>query len=156
MGGCGSIRRARLKFRLPRVVAHFTGRDELLAQLDDALGAGSAAVTVQVITGMGGVGKTQPAAAYAQAHHDEFDIAAWVRAEDGGTADLAELAVALALPAADRTPAERADDALTFLANTDRRWLLVLDNAVGPEALAKLPNSGRGRCAGDFPAPRRL
>ena len=143
-GDSAVSRRARLKFRLPRVVAHFTGRDELLAQLDDALSAGSAAVTVQVITGMGGVGKTQAAAAYAQAHHDEFDIAAWVRAEDGGTADLAELAVALALPAADRTPAERADDALTFLANTDRRWLLVLDNAVGPDALAKLPSSGRG------------
>jgi hypothetical protein len=138
-------RRERLKFRLPRIVAHFIGRDELLAQLGDALSAGGpAGVIVQVLTGMGGVGKTQAAAAYVQAHHDDFDIAAWVRAEDGGIADLAELAVALALPVADRTPAERAEDALTFLANTDRRWLLVLDNAVSPDTLAKLPNSGRG------------
>ena len=32
MGGCGGISPRALRFRLPRVVAHFTGRDELLAQ----------------------------------------------------------------------------------------------------------------------------
>ena len=68
-----------------------------------------------------------------------------MRADDGGTADLAELAVALALPVAGRTPPERASDVLVFLANTDRRWLLVFDNAPGPQALAGLPSSGRGR-----------
>ena len=66
----------------------------------------------QTISGLGGVGKTQLAAAYMAAHHDEFDIAAWVRADDGGTADLAELAVALALPVTGRTPPERANDVL--------------------------------------------
>jgi tetratricopeptide (TPR) repeat protein len=137
--------RERLRFRLPRVVAHFTGREDLLAQLDAALGGGRMEVITQAITGLGGVGKTQLAAAYVQAHHDEFDIAAWVRADDGGIADLAELAVALALPAAGRSPPERAGDVLVFLANTDRRWLLVLDNAPGPQALAMLPSSGHGR-----------
>jgi tetratricopeptide (TPR) repeat protein len=140
----GSLRE-RLRFRLPRVVAHFTGRDNLLAQLDAALSGGRAGVITQAISGLGGVGKTQLAAAYVQAHCEEFDIAAWVRADDGGTADLAELAVALALPVAGRTPAERASDVLVFLANTDRRWLLVFDNAPGPQALAGLPSSGHGR-----------
>ena len=137
--------RERLRFRLPRVVAHFTGRADLLAQLDTALSQRQAGVITQAVSGLGGVGKTQLAAAYVAAHHDEFDIAAWVRAEDGGVADLAELAVALALPVAGRTPPERASDALMFLSNTDRRWLLVLDNAAGPEALAALPTSGHGR-----------
>jgi len=137
--------RERLRFRLPRVVAHFTGREDLLAQLDAALGGGRMEVITQAISGLGGVGKTQLAAAYVQAHHDEFDIAAWVRADDGGIADLAELAVALALPVAGRTPPERAGDVLVFLANTDRRWLLVLDNAPGPQVLAMLPSSGHGR-----------
>src|SRR6266568_4755234 len=133
-----AARRERLRFRLPRVVAHFTGREGLLAQL-------RAGVITQTISGLGGVGKTQLAAAYAAAHQDEFDIAAWVRAADGGTADLAELAVALALPVAGRTPPERASDTLMFLANTDRRWLLVFDNAPGPQALTGLPSSGHGR-----------
>ena len=138
-------RRKRLRFRLPRVVAHFTGRDDLLAQLDVALSQRRPGVITQTISGLGGVGKTQLAAAYVAAHHDEFDIAAWVRAEDGGIADLADLAVALALPAAGRTPTERAGDVLVFLSNTDRRWLLVFNNVPGPQALAALPSSGRGQ-----------
>ena len=77
-------------------------------------------VIIQVISGLGGVGKTQLAAAFVERHHEEFDVAAWVRAEGGGTADLAELAVALGLPVAGRTPPERAGDALVFLSNTDR------------------------------------
>ena len=137
--------RERLRFRLPRVIAHFTGRDDLLARLDETLGGGRAGVITQAISGLGGVGKTQLAAAYVQAHQDEYDIAAWVRAEDGGVADLAELAVALALPVEGRTPPERAGDVLVFLANTDRRWLLVLDNAPGPQVLEKLPGAGQGR-----------
>ena len=91
------------------------------------------------------MGKTQLAAAYVDAHKDEFDIVAWVRADDGGTADLAELAVTLALPVAGRTPPERASDTLMFLANTNRRWLLAFDNAPGPQALTGLPSSGHGR-----------
>src|SRR6202023_1995156 len=131
--------------RLPPVVAHFTGRDDLLAQLDAALRAGRAGVITQAVSGLGGVGKTQLAAAYVQAHHGEFDITAWIRAENGGMADLAELAVALGLPVQGRTPSERADDALMFLSNTDRRWLLVLDNVPGPRALAGLQASDHGR-----------
>ena len=57
-------RRERLRFRLPRVVAHFTGRDDLLAQLDAALSQRRAGVITQTISGLGGVGKTQLAAAY--------------------------------------------------------------------------------------------
>ena len=140
-----ATRRERIRFRLPRVVAHFTGREDLLAELDAALSQRRAGVICQTLSGLGGVGKTQLAAAYMAAHHDEYDIAAWVRADDDGITDLADLAVALALPVTGRTPAERAEDVLVFLANTDRRWLLVFDNVSGPHALARLPNSGCGR-----------
>jgi tetratricopeptide (TPR) repeat protein len=140
-----SSRRERLRFRLPRVAAHFAGRKDLLARLETSLHQQKAGVMTQVISGLGGVGKTQLAAAYAAAHQDEFDIAVWVRAHDGGIADLADLAVALALPVAGRTPPERASDVLVFLANTDRSWFLVLDDVPGPEALIGLPTSGPGQ-----------
>jgi len=138
-------RRDRLRFRLPWVVEYFTGRDDLLAQLDAVLNQDGTGVITQAVSGLGGVGKTQLAAAYVRAHRDEYDIAAWIRAEDGATADLADLAVALALPVAGRTPPERAGDVLAYLSGTRRRWLLVLDNAPGPQALTELPASGQGR-----------
>jgi tetratricopeptide (TPR) repeat protein len=140
-----ATRRERLRFRLPQVVAHFTGREELLAQLNTVLIESRAGVITQTISGLGGIGKTQLAAAYVAAHQDEFDIVAWVRADDGGIADLADLAVALDLRVTGRTPPERANDVLVFLANTQRRWLLVLDNVPEPRALASLPSSGHGR-----------
>ncbi len=140
-----TARRDRLRFRLPWVVDHFTGREDLLAKLDAVLSRDGAGVITQTVSGLGGVGKTQLAAAYVAEHRDEYDIAAWIRAEDGGTTDLADLAVALALPVADRPPPERAADMLAYLASTDRRWLLVLDNVPGPQALTELPSSGHGR-----------
>jgi hypothetical protein len=140
-----AVRREHQFFRVPRVVDHFTGRDDLLAQVDATLSQRHAGVITQAVSGLGGVGKTQLAAAYMAAHYSEFDIAAWIRAEDGGTAALSDLAVALALPVAGRTPPERANDVLAFLSSTDRSWLLVFDNVPGPQALAGLPVSGHGR-----------
>ncbi len=56
------------------------------------------AVIVQAITGLGGVGKTQLAARYAHAHASNYDLVAWIRAQDGGLADLAQLAAKLDEP----------------------------------------------------------
>jgi len=136
--------RHQVRFRLPDV-GSFTGRASLLAQLDAALGQGRAAVITQAISGLGGLGKTRLAALYAQARHDEFEIAAWVRAGPYRIADLAEFAVAVGLPEGGRTQPELADDAVKFLSNTHRRWLLVLENAPGPEKLGWLPSSDNGR-----------
>jgi hypothetical protein len=80
-----------IRFRLPRVVEHFVGRDAELDALDKALGRGHQAVVTQSLTGLGGVGKSQLAAAYVARHARDYDIVAWIRAEDGGIADLAEL-----------------------------------------------------------------
>jgi hypothetical protein len=78
-----------------------TNRQRLGAELDRALRSGGSTV-VQAVTGMGGIGKTTTAIEYAHRHHDEFDIAWWVPADDPGLIPqrLAEPALARDLTAA--------------------------------------------------------
>lgn len=140
-------RGGRVLFNLPSVVASFTGRQELLVALDAALRRCGDGVVTQVITGLGGVGKTQLAARYVQHRADRYDLVAWIRAEDGGTADLAALAARIGVAAGASSPGDRAQAALDRLAATDRRtlWLLVLDNVQSPSQLVSLlPRAGVG------------
>lgn len=80
----------RVRFGLPLAAAHFAGRDAELDAIDQALGVAERAVVTQAITGLGGVGKSQLAARYVHEHADDYDVVAWIRAEDGGIADLSE------------------------------------------------------------------
>jgi tetratricopeptide (TPR) repeat protein len=146
----GVVRQAArlVRFRLPRVVQNFVGRVGELEELERVLDGGSDhAVITQSVTGLGGVGKSQLAAKYVFKHLDAYDIVAWVRAENGDIGDLADLAVALAIPLTDGlTAEERAAAAQRWLCDCNERWLLVLDNVVSPEQVAKLsPTSGNGR-----------
>jgi hypothetical protein len=120
---------------LPLAAAHFTGRNAELDAIEEALGVAERAVVTQAITGLGGVGKSQLGARYIHQHADEYDIVAWIRAEDGGIADLSALASELGLPIARLTPAERAASAVRWLSGCDERWLLVLDNVATPQQL---------------------
>jgi DNA-binding SARP family transcriptional activator len=138
--------RRRVRFRLPLAAAHFTGRDRELDAIDEALGVADRAVVTQAITGLGGVGKSQLAVRYVHQRADEYDVVAWIRAEDGGITDLSELAAELGLPVTQLTPAERAGAAVRWLSGCDERWLLVLDNVAAPEQLLDCcPSAGNGR-----------
>ena len=140
------LRAARIRFGLPHVTRHFVGRRHELHELEEALALGGGAVVTQAITGLGGVGKSQIAAAYVREHADEYEIVAWIAAEDGGVADLAKLAGLLGVEGEGLTQADRAERAVGWLASTERRWLLVLDNITDLGQLSGcVPATGNGR-----------
>jgi hypothetical protein len=122
---------------IPARVRGFTGRPELLTELEAALRSGVTTV-VQAVAGMGGIGKTTAAIEYAHRHRDQFDIAWWVPAEDPALIPdrLAELAFALDLTAATTPVGVGVARLLGELARR-KRWLLVFDNAEDPRALSR-------------------
>jgi tetratricopeptide (TPR) repeat protein len=134
------------RFNMPVVAASFAGREAQLADLHEALARADRAIVTQTISGLGGVGKSQLAAHYVNAHADEYQLVAWIGAEDGGVVDFANLAVALGLVVDGLAPSDRAQLAREWLAGSDRRWLLVLDNVTSADQLARLhPASGNGQ-----------
>ena len=127
---------------------NFTGREQTLADLRQNFSAAGMTVIPQVITGLGGIGKTQTAVEYAYQYSGEYDLVWWIRAEESATlsADVMALANRLQLPV--KTSAERqvfANIVRHWLENTPRRCLLILDNAETPEDITQLlPARGNG------------
>ncbi len=140
--GTSGVRRV---WTIPPRVHQFTGRAELLHELDTAISA-SGPVVIQAVTGMGGIGKTSTAIEYAHRHRDNFDIACWVTAEDPALIpdQLFTLARTLGLAGA-------GDAVLVGVARLQAelarrgRWLVVFDNSEDPRALAPFLPSGPGR-----------
>ncbi|MBE1497471.1 hypothetical protein H4696_004571 [Amycolatopsis lexingtonensis] len=129
---------------IPARSVSFTGRDELLTRLREALCAGRPAV-VQAMNGMGGVGKTTTAIEYAHRYADEYDVAWWIPSEDPGlvAGHLADLAQALNL-ATGQDPPDVALARLRGALQSRGRWLLVFDNAEGAASLRRLLPGGDG------------
>jgi tetratricopeptide (TPR) repeat protein len=124
----------------------FTGRTPVLEQMSDNLNSHQPP-RVQVISGMGGIGKTEIATEYVHRNIDKYEIIWWIRAEhhDRVRDALVKLGQRLELRQAstdggrDRTIAA----VLGTLQSEERpSWLLVYDNAVNPLGLQKyLPAS---------------
>jgi hypothetical protein len=123
---------------IPPPVRSFTGRIEQLAALRAQLtGQGTATlVPTSALTGMGGIGKTQLALAYAQRYRGDYTLGWWVPAETqlGVLTALAELGVVLGLPEL-LSPAELAARTRDALGERSG-WLLIFDNAPDPAAVA--------------------
>ena len=131
------------------------------ARLMEVVGAGRAAVLTSdgvahagVVSGMGGVGKTQIAADYAERcwAAGELDLLMWVTAasREAVVSAYAQVAAALhhltGLPTSG-DPGRDAQQVLEWWAGTPRRWLVVLDDVQNPADLTGLwpPLTATGR-----------
>ncbi len=129
---------------------HFTGRDELITEIEEALAKGEVAALTQpqAITGLGGVGKTQLAVEYAYRHAADYDIVWWVRSEEPITMakDFAALGSELTPPVEIlNRNVEAVKRRLERMSRREARWLLILDNATDVASAGKLlPRNSNG------------
>jgi hypothetical protein len=129
---------------LPARNPGFTGREELLAAVRNALVSGGRAA-VQALHGWGGVGKTQLAAEYAHRFRADYDVGWWIRAERTGL--IGEQVAALGAElgcAAPGTSLERVRVAVLTELRERERWLLIFDNAESPQDIAGWLPGGNG------------
>src|ERR1022692_4474081 len=130
-------------FRLPERNRNFTGREALLDEVRNQLAGGRAAAltsaTRQVAThGLGGTGKSQLAIEYAWRWASDYSRIIWLRAEPPQTlgADFDALAEDLGLFNG-KEPTEQAAviEAVRKHLEKNPGWLLIFDNATGPQAV---------------------
>lgn len=135
---------------LPPPNPEFVGRQGLLDALAQDVQEGQPSILTQTIAGLGGVGKSQIALAYAHAHRQTYDLIHWLTADPETTLleGMRDLGRQLHLPV-DASP--DIGSAVTmvngWLAQTERRWLLIVDNVdeMAPARLRQLlPGSGPG------------
>ncbi|GED90801.1 tetratricopeptide repeat protein [Streptomyces sp. 6-11-2] len=124
---------------MPALASAFQPRALLREQINAAR-AGSAAVMTQVLSGGGGVGKSQLAAAYAAEalENGHADLVLWAAAGEAQQVIglYAQAAALVAAPGANGADIEADAQAfLSWLATTPRRWLVVLDDITDPTAI---------------------
>ncbi|MFD4032696.1 tetratricopeptide repeat protein [Streptomyces sp. NPDC058637] len=124
---------------VPSLASAFQPRSALRERVDAARAQGASAVLTQVLSGGGGVGKSQLAAAYAtDALQDGTDLVLWAPAVEVQQVVtlFAQAAVIVAAPGATGDdPEQDARALLSWLATTDRRWLVVLDDITDPTGM---------------------
>ena len=125
---------------------YFTGRENTLNALHEALSAGNTAALTQAVKGLGGVGKTQVALEYAYRYAGEYEGIWWLRAEQPVTLaqDYAALGPKLGLPATNDQPQLIRD--VRHELSQRQQFLLIFDNATEPATLKDyLPQGNASR-----------
>jgi tetratricopeptide (TPR) repeat protein len=111
----------------------FTGREEILTHLIDALKASQTAALsqAQAISGLGGIGKTQIAIEYAYRHHQDYQAVFWMLADTRESLVSGYITIAglLNLPEKDEQDQTIVVNAVVRWFTTHAEWLLILDSA---------------------------
>ena len=132
-------RRVRVVGRIPQLAAWYQPREAAVAVAAAAAG-GRTTVRTQVLSGTGGVGKTQVAARFARqlAEQRKLDLLVWVNAAnvDAIISGYADAATVLDLAEVDSDAPQSAARLLRWLEDTNRRWLVVLDDLTQPSDLS--------------------
>jgi hypothetical protein len=125
--------------QIPGPASALQDRPALRGHIDGARSGGQGVVLTQVLSGGGGVGKSQLAASYArEALATGTDLVVWVDAGQpvAVTEAFARAARAVQAPAAAGEDAEAdAREFLAWAATTSRSWLVVLDDITDPAQL---------------------
>ena len=108
----------------------FTGREHVFGKLYDALNSSK----IQVINGLGGMGKTQTAVEYAYRYKNEYKAVLWSRADscDSIFSGFTAIAQVLGLPQKDENDQNIIVKAVCCWLEENQQWLLILDNADDP------------------------
>ncbi len=127
----------------------FTGREEILTQLYEAVHAKSSAVLVQPqgLSGLGGIGKTQTVVEYAYRYQQEYRVVLWVGGDSREvlTAGFVAIAATLELPECYERDQNRVLEAVQRWLRLHTHWLLIVDNVEEPGLLNDfLPTAYRG------------
>ncbi len=136
---------------VPPVAAGYLPRTDPAVDLERVFGTTSGtAVLTGVVSGMGGVGKTQLAAAHAHRAWDAggVDLLVWLTAasRDAIVTGYAQAGADVAHPPEGEDTEQVAARFLAWLASTDKRWLVVLDDLADPADLKGLwPQGKAGR-----------
>ncbi|MFE2016058.1 FxSxx-COOH system tetratricopeptide repeat protein [Streptomyces sp. NPDC059491] len=132
---------------IPTLASAFQPRSGLRERIDALRSARGTVVLTQVLSGGGGFGKTQLAASCAlDALADGVDLVIWASATEAQQVitQYAQAAADLHLPGATgQDPESDARTLLRWLATTDRRWLVVLDDITHPTDLGSWWPAGR-------------
>ncbi len=125
---------------------NFTGREEVLNQLHNAMETSEHSARTQAIHGLGGVGKTQLALEYAYRHTADYKTVWWIRAEEPITraSDYAALAAKLDLQEKDDHDQNVIVAAVKHWLSHNPDWLLIFDNAPDAESVKDCLPQGNG------------